>query len=177
MEPIPEDPLTRLQEPDERALVSNPLAMGGRMPPEQAARLQAATIEPARLAEDVPEGLPDYWERVRLLHQHGVLEYEFFSAAADLARLALEGALRRRLVDFYEGGIAVVRRRGATKGAQAVLLVERFEQIREAARDWNLAARGELQRPLPTSLASLLAWARRTKLLPAGRPDALRFSP
>jgi hypothetical protein len=117
MEPIPEDLLTRLQEPDERALVFNPLGMGGRMPPEQAARFQAATIEPARLAEDVPEGIRDYWERVRLLHQHGVLEYEFFSAAADLALLALEGALRRRFVDFYEGRIPVVSRRrpGAPK--------------------------------------------------------------
>jgi hypothetical protein len=88
MERIPKDLLTRLQEPDERALVFNPLGLGGRMPPEQAARFQAATIEPARLAEDVPEGIRDYWERVRPLHQHGVLEYEFFSAAADLALLA-----------------------------------------------------------------------------------------
>ena len=67
MERIPEDLLTRLQEPDERALVFNPLGLGGRMPPEQAARFQAATIEPARLAADVPEGIRDYWERVRLL--------------------------------------------------------------------------------------------------------------
>src|SRR6266516_2081017 len=99
MDPIPEDLLTRLQEPDERALVFNPLGMGGRMPTEQAALFQAAPIEPARTAEDVPEGIRDYWERVLLLHQHGELKYVFFSAAADLALLALEGALRRRFVD------------------------------------------------------------------------------
>jgi hypothetical protein len=169
MEPIPEDLLTRLQEPDERALVFNPLGMGGRMPPEQAARFQAATIEPARLAEDVPEGIRDYWERVRLLHQHGVLEYEFFSAAADLALLALEGALRRRFVDFYEGRIPVVSRRRPTRGAEAELLAQRFERVWEAARDWDLAILGEPQRPLPTSLGSLLAWARQVKLLPGRR--------
>jgi hypothetical protein len=166
MEPIPEDLLTQLQEPDERALVFNPLGLGGRMAPEQAARFQAATIEPARLAEDVPEGIRDYWERVRLLHQHGVLEYEFFSAAADLALLALEGALRRRFVDFYDGRIPVVRRRGPTKGSQDVLPVKLFEQIWDGAREWDLATPGEPQRPLPTSLAPLLAWARRVKLLP-----------
>jgi hypothetical protein len=169
MEPIPEDLLTRLQEPDERALVVNPLGMGGRMPPEQAARFQTATIEPARLADDVPEGIRDYWERVRLLHQHGVLEYEFFSAAADLALLALEGALRRRFVDFYNGRIPVIRRRGPAKDAQAVLLVRLFEQIWEGVREWDLAPPGESQRPLPTSLGSLLAWARRVKLLPGRR--------
>jgi hypothetical protein len=169
MEPIPEDLLTRLQEPDERALVFNPLGLGGRMPPEQAARFQAATIEPAKLAEDVPDGIRDYWERVRLLHQHGVLEYEFFSAAADLALLALEGALRRRFVDCYDGRIPVIRRRGPTKGAQAVLLVRLFEQVWEGAREWDLAMPGEPRRPLPTSLAPLLAWARRVKLLPGRR--------
>jgi hypothetical protein len=169
MEPIPEDLLTRLQEPDERALVFNPLGMGGRMPPEQAARFQAAAIEPARLAEDVPEGIRAYWERVRLLHQHGVLEYEFFSGAADLALLALEGALRRRFVDFYEGRIPVVSRRRPTRGAEAVLLARRFERVWEAARDWDLAISGEPQRPLPTSLGSLLAWARQAKLLPGRR--------
>jgi hypothetical protein len=169
MEPIPEELLNRLQEPDERALVFNPLGMGGRMPPGQAARFQAATIESARLVEDVPEGIRDYWHRVWRLHQHGVLEYEFFSAAADLALLALEGALRRRFVDFYEGRIPVAGRRGATKGAEAVLLVERFERVWEASRNWNLATPGELQQPLPTSLAPLLAWARRTKLLPGRR--------
>jgi hypothetical protein len=169
MEPIPEDLLTRLQEPDERALVFNPLGLGGRMPPEQAARFQAATIERARLAEDVPEGIRDYWERVRLLHQHGVLEYEFFSAAADLALLALEGALRRRFVDFYAGRIPVIRRRGPTKGVRDVLLVRLFEQVWEGAREWELAPPGEPQRPLPTSLAPLLTWARQEKLLPGRR--------
>jgi hypothetical protein len=169
MEPIPEDLLTRLQEPDERALVFNPLGLGGRMPPEQAARFQAATIERARLAADVPEGIRDYWERVRLLHQHGVLEYEFFSAAADLALLALEGALRRRFVDFYDGRIPVIRRRGPTKGVRDVLLVRLFEQVWEGAREWELAPPGKPQRPLPTSLAPLLTWARQEKLLPGRR--------
>jgi hypothetical protein len=73
-------------------------------------------MERARLVDETPQGLRDYWERVRLLHQHGVLEYEFFSAAADLALLALEGALRRRFVDFYGGRIPVIGKRGTSKG-------------------------------------------------------------
>jgi hypothetical protein len=169
MEPIPEDLLARLQEPDERALIFNPLGLGGRLPADQAARFQAATIEPARLAVDVPEGIRDYWERVRLLHKHGVLEYEFFSAAADLALFALEGALRRRFIDFYNGRIPVAYRRRPTKGAEATLLVRRFNQVWQAARDWDLADPCKPQCPLPTSLAPLLAWARRAGLLPGRR--------
>src|SRR3954462_11944184 len=123
MERIPEDLLTRLRAPDERTLVFNSVGLGGRLSPEAAARFQASTIESAMLAEDVPEGVRDYWARVLLLHQHGVLEYEFFSAAADLALLGLEGALRRRFVDFYGGRIPVVGRRGPSKRAEAVLLL------------------------------------------------------
>ena len=137
MESIPDDLLTRLQAPDERALVFNPLGMGGRMPPDAAAQFQASTIQSARLAADVPEGVRNYWERVLLLHQYGVLEYEFFSAAAELALLALEGALRRRFVDFSSGRVPFVGRRRRNKGAPAVLLVRRFEQLWQASRDWT----------------------------------------
>ena len=42
MEPIPEDLLAHLQEPDPRALVFNPLGMGSKMPPAAATRFQAA---------------------------------------------------------------------------------------------------------------------------------------
>jgi hypothetical protein len=113
--------------------------------------------------------LRDYWERVRLLHQHGVLEYEFFSAAADLALLALEGALRRRFVDFYAGRMPVIGKRGANKDTPNELAVRTFEEVWEAAADWDLASPGDRRRRLPTSLASLLAWARRERLLPGRR--------
>ena len=169
MERISDDLLTRLQTPDERALVFNSFGFGGRLQPEAAARFQASTVASARLAEGVPEGIRSYWERVLLLHRHGVLEYEFFSAAADLSLLALEGALRRRFVDFYSGRVPVVGRRRNTRGAEAVLLVQRFEQLWDAAREWDLRAPGQPQRSLPTSLAPLLAWARNVRLLPGRR--------
>jgi hypothetical protein len=72
-------------------------------------------------------------------------------------------------LDSADGADSRIRRRGPTKGAPAVLLVPLFEQIWDGAREWDLATPGEPQRPLPTSLGSLLAWARRVKLLPGRR--------
>ena len=50
----------------------------------------------------------DNFERARKLHLHGVLEYEFFTAAGDYALLVLEGALRVRFLAFYSDGIPLV---------------------------------------------------------------------
>lgn len=106
--------LSELQQPDERTLRFNPYGLGGRLAPEDAARFQAATIGRAVLADDVPQDVRDNFERARKLHLYGVLEYEFFTAAADYALLVLEGALRVRFLSYYSGGTPVGRRGDAS---------------------------------------------------------------
>jgi hypothetical protein len=99
-----------------------------------------------------------------------VLEYEFFSAASDLSLLVIEGALRVRFLEFYEGRVPVVGRRKKLKGAEATLLARAFDDVWRASRDWQLRpTTGSRTYPLPTGLEALLAWARREALLPGRR--------
>lgn len=81
-------PLSELQQPDERTLRFNPYGLGGRVDPEDAGRYQVATIGRDVLAGDVPQDVHNNFERARKLHFYGVLEYEFFTVAADYALLS-----------------------------------------------------------------------------------------
>lgn len=68
-------------------LAFSPLGLGGRLAPADAASFQAASIAQAVLADDVPEDVRNNFERARKLHLHGVLEYEFFTAASEPPRV------------------------------------------------------------------------------------------
>jgi hypothetical protein len=87
-----------------------PGGLGGRLAPADAASFQAASIAQAVLAEDVPEDVRSNFERARKLHLHGVLDYEFFTAAFDYALLVLEGALRARFLTYYDDGVPLLLR-------------------------------------------------------------------
>jgi hypothetical protein len=130
----------------------------------------------------VPEGIRDYFERIRNLHLYGVLEYGFFSAAGDLRLFAIEAALRVRFVGYYSGHIPAVARgkkvAGAadglaavtTRGAEATLLVANFEDVWRAAHYWDLGpVTGGHTMRMPTTLETLLTWARGERLLPGRR--------
>lgn len=157
------DALQQLQTPDETSLLFSSFGLGGRLQPQAAAEFQAATIARAVLADDVPDDVCDNFERARKLHLHGVLEYEFFTAAGDYALLVLEGALRTRFLTFYPDGIPLRR-----KGAYEVLHAKTFEAIRDA-RGARLRGRDGSAHPLPLSADALLAWARREELLAGTR--------
>jgi hypothetical protein len=112
-------------------LIFNRLGRGGRMAPEAAARFHGVAIDGASFAEHVPERLPlgtrpaappASRARIRVLPAPGELAL-------------LEGALGRRFVDFFEGRMPIAGRRGAMKGAEAVLLVRGSEQVWKAASD------------------------------------------
>ncbi len=176
------DLLSQLCTPDERTLAHSPLGLGGRLLPEDAARFQAAAIEQAQLAKIVPEGIRNYFERIRKLHLHGVLEYEFFFAAHDLRLLAIEAALRVRFVEHYSGRIPIIAKGRkvsnapavmpavTTKGAAATLLARNFDDVWHAAPYWHLGPLPWCETTrLPTGLEALLAWARREGLLPGRR--------
>ncbi|MCW3033303.1 MAG: hypothetical protein JWM60_1648 [Solirubrobacterales bacterium] len=157
------DILRELQAPDEATLVFNSFGLGGRLEPEHAAAFQAATIARAVLADNVPEDVRDNFERTRKLHLHGVLEYEFFTAAGDYALLVLEGALRVRFLALYSDGIPLMR-----GDAEELLHPETFEDVL-AARGARLRGGDGSTHRLPLSADALLAWARREQLLAGTR--------
>lgn len=155
-------PLRDIQTADELALRFNSFGFGGRLDPEDAARFQAQCIANASLAEDVPPEVRDNFERARKLHLHGVLEYEFFTAASDYSLLVLEGALRLRFVSHYDHEIPLVG-----NGGERTLRAENFDEVRDARRYELRGADGPYR--LPVSLSALLDWARRERLLPGTR--------
>jgi hypothetical protein len=159
----PQSLLQRLQQPDPLALIFNPVGLGGPISPEDAAEHQARSIVDAVLAEVVPKEVRENFERARKLHLHGVLEYEFFTAAPEYALMVLEAALRLRFLSYYDHAIPVLRH-----GRPDTLRAEDFDAVRGA---WKT----RLRRPdgsatdLPIHLTALLAWARRERLLPGRR--------
>jgi hypothetical protein len=163
MEPQCPTVLSELQTPDEATLAFNSFGLGGRLEPKDAAEFQVATIARAVLAENVPDDVRNNFERARKLHLHGVLEYEFFTAAGDYALLVLEGALRARFLDFYSDGIPLVRGE-----AEELLHARTFEDVREARPAKLRGADGAPHR-LPMGADALLSWARREQLLAGTR--------
>lgn len=99
--------LDDLQLADERTLRFNPLGLGGRLTPGDAAEFQAANIADTVLAASVPEEVRANFERARRMYVNGVLDYEMFTAAADFSVQALGGRaphpLRRVLLERSAG--------------------------------------------------------------------------
>jgi hypothetical protein len=145
------------------ALIFNPVGLGGRMEPEDAARFQMEAIAAATLVDTVPTEIRENFERARKLHIYGVLEYEFFTAAPEYALLVLEAALRVRFVSYYDNRIPVFR--GEEPGT---LTAEDFDAVRAARRTRLRRADGS-KADLPIYLKGLLAWARHERLLPGHR--------
>jgi len=157
--------LDELRRVDETTLRFSPWGFGGRLEPSSSARFLSESLTYAALVDAVPEELRLNFERVRKLFLYGLLEYEFFSAAYDLAHLALEGALRHRFATYYEGRIPVWR-----DGAPDALVVSSFDEYYDAlvaARKQRekLRLREQRSEALPRGYAELYGWARRRGLL------------
>ena len=99
--------LDELRQTDERTLRYTSLGFdtGGMLRPEDAALYQQESLSHAELSETVAEGTRSTFDRLRLLHSYGVLSYEMFTAADDLAHLVIEQALRDRFVEFHDGAV------------------------------------------------------------------------
>jgi hypothetical protein len=157
--------LADLQQPDALTRRFNPLGFGGMISAEDAARFQSATVARAVLADDVPEDVRDNFSRVRKLHLYGVLEYDFFTVAAEYALLVLEGALRLRFITYYANQIPV-----SARGVEGVLDAPTFDAVRNARyKGSRLRAADGRTRDLPISGNELFDWARRERLLPGTR--------
>jgi hypothetical protein len=82
--------LSELQEPDETSLYVTPLGIEGRVRPDDAAAYLQHVISRLELSEQVPETARKSFERLRTLYAYGVLCYDLYTVAGDLARLVTE---------------------------------------------------------------------------------------
>lgn len=99
------------------------------------------------------------------MHLHGLPEYQFFTAASQLAALAIEQALGERFVEFYGGTIPLTTKNGNAEAKQVSL----FSELREHLQRTNchLAVIG-VER-FTASPKQLFAWARTQGLLDGQR--------
>jgi hypothetical protein len=165
--------LEELREADERTLrfTSCGFDTGGMLRPEDAAVYQQEVISCAELVPAVAEGTRNTFERLRLLHSYGVLAYDMFTAADDLAHLVIEQALRDRFVEFHDGRVPFEDACGEVHEVPAVSFDVLYEQIHAEDRlrkpqRWRLRLRrtGDLIY-FDGMLDSLMRWARREGLL------------
>jgi hypothetical protein len=142
----------------------------GVLSPEDAARFQQETIARADLYDDVPEGTRKSFERLRALHTYGILCYEAYTVAEDLAWLVLEQAVRERFIAFYDDSIPLSNGRD---GSEHPIAAQHFDTVAEAFRSGGSHARGRWllnlkaggQMPFRATMGQLLQWARQEGLL------------
>ena len=93
--------LEELREADEATLSFSPFGLGGKLRSEDAAKFQQEVVSHPDLAPGVPPRVRDTFERLRITHAYGVLNYQLFTVAYDQAHLALEFVLRERFIEFH----------------------------------------------------------------------------
>ena len=150
------------------------------MRPEDAAEYEQKVISSLDLSDRVPESTRLSYERLRAIYTYGVLCYDLYTVAGDLARLAIEQALRERFLPFYGETVNFTDRQGQPQTVTA----SRFEDLHKAIRrddgrlrGWRLNLQSGRE-PIwfDGHLPSLLRWARSEGLL-AGQRDRMRDAP
>ena len=164
---------SELTTPDERTLrfTGMGFSMAGTLKPEDSAQFQQRVIAGANLQPDVPEGIQKSFERLRSLHSLGVLYYDAFTIASDLAWLVLEQAFRERFVTYFDGAIPLVNTKTEE---ETTLRVQNFDEVYQAVRSngkyageaWKLKVRST-DSPISFrgNLSHLQKWARQEDLL------------
>ena len=102
--------------------------------PEDAAVYQQEVISHAELVAAVAEGTRNTFERLRLLHAYGVLSYDMFTAADDLAQLVIEQGLRDRFMVFHEGVVPFEDAHGTVHQVTAASFDALHDEIRAGRR-------------------------------------------
>ncbi len=147
------------------------------MQPEAAAEYQQKVIGRHELSAEVPESTRMSFERLRELYVQGILCYDLYTVAGDIARLLTEQALRERFLSYSEGTVTFTH---ISDGRTQILRADRWEDLRASLpspRVWRLQLRsGNDPIPFNGMLASLLRWARAEGLL-AGQQDRMRDEP
>jgi hypothetical protein len=161
--------LEELREADEATLSFSSFGLGGKLRPEDAARFQQEVVSHPDLAASVPPRVRDTFERLRITHTYGVLNYQLFTVAYDQAQLALEFALRERFIEFH-GDTAQFRGADGPHDIPTSPFRELQKEVgkhQEEPGRWKLVVRrtGDAIR-FDGMLDSLLRWAREEGLLP-----------
>jgi hypothetical protein len=141
---------------------------------EDAANFQQTVIADCDLHDNVAEGTRNSFDRIRKLHTYGILCYEAFTVANDLAWLLLEQALRERFIAFYGGAARFVNEK---TGEERLLHMSDASDIDAAFRPggthvsvkWKLALSSGQTFAFRGSMAKLLEWARLEGLLAGQR--------
>ncbi len=172
--------LEQLTTADHRSLAFTPMGLstGGQLRPEDAATFQQEVISHCDLAEEVAEGTRNGFERLRILHSYGVLCYEAYTVAQDLAWLLLEQALRERFLEFHHHLIPLVN---AQSGHPVSLSASDYSAVgtafhrgvSQAKGKWRLLLTNGSTMPFSGSMGQLQEWARREGLLDGQRNKRL----
>jgi hypothetical protein len=169
--------LGELQESDEASLCSTPWGVGGRTRPEDAALYLQYSVSRLELSEQVPESTRKSFERLRTLYAYGVLCYDLYTVAGDLARLVIEQATRERFLPFYNGVVTFVHDRDGSERVISARNWDEFQAALPPSRQWRLRLRsGHEPVRFNGMLTSLLRWARAEGLL-AGQGERMRDEP
>jgi hypothetical protein len=117
---------------------------------------------------------------LRTIYTYGVLCYDLYTVAGDLARLVTELALRERFLPFYGETVSFTDQRGQPRTVTASRFDDLYKAIRRGdgrLRGWRLNLRsGHEPIWFDGHLTSLLRWARSEGLL-AGQRDRMRDAP
>lgn len=169
-----------LTTPDQRALAFTPLGLStiGLLAPADAAEFQQQLIAHCDLADNVTEGTRNSFERLRTLHSYGVMCYEAYTVAQDLAWLLLEQALRERFLEFYSHVVPLIN---ARTGDRVTLTATDFSVVDNAFRrggshaigKWKLSLSNGSDMEFLGSMGQLQEWARRERLLDGQRNKRL----
>jgi hypothetical protein len=162
-----------------RRFTSLGLSTSGLLTPEACAEFQQRVVAGADLVAEVPEGTRRAFDRLREFHAYGVVCYDLFTLADDLAWIVLEQALRERLVAYYDGTVPIVD----GSGREEELAAPDFNAISDAfgpggshwRHGWRLRVGPTAAIPMPLTLAPLLQWARRVGLLEGQRNRRLQL--
>jgi hypothetical protein len=171
--------LLELSTPDPRSLHFSPLGLspGASLKPEDVAHFQQAVIAHCDLVAEVAEGTRMSFERIRMLHGIGVLCYEAYTVAEDLAWLVLEQALRERFIEEFNGSIPLIN---AKTKVELPIVTTDYGDVDNAFHGGS-HQKGGWQIPLASgsmmdfrgSMADLQSWARREGLLDGQRNKLL----
>jgi hypothetical protein len=160
--------LLDLQSVDELSRVFTPsgILLGYKLSETDTVKGHQETIAGCDLVSDVPDGTRAAFERARLAHVYGALEYEFFTIADSQAHLVLEVALRECFELWADGDITV------QKGSHPpeTIPVTTYADVEKAFRRGGTHQGSSLvteSGPIPFTggLRSLIAWARLIGLL------------
>ncbi len=151
--------------------------------PDDQARSIQSMVAKADLCDEVPEDLAACFERIRSLFALGLLCYEAFTAAEDLAWLMFEQAVQERFVTFYRGEIPLI-----SKSGEQTLTVPNFGKVIDAFRrggpygkgGWTIKLRAtgmplKLTGPFVGGFGQLQQWARQEGLFSGQRNRQLEL--